>query len=41
MAFNDPDRPPRVAIDERAVTDVSDHLALAPCSVTLFMWETE
>jgi len=35
-AFNDPDRPAAVKIEEQALTTIGDTLDLAPCSVTLF-----
>ncbi len=41
MAFNDPDQPPQVRIDEEPITDFNGRLALAPCSVTLFALEVE
>lgn len=36
MAYNDPDQPPRVKIEEAAVQGISDKLAVAPCGATLF-----
>ncbi len=36
MAYNDPGRPPGVAIEEARVEGLSDRLTVAPCSVTLF-----
>ena len=41
MAFNDPDEPPQVKIEERAVTGLEDQLKLAPCSVTVFALDVE
>ena len=35
-AFNDPDQPPKVTIQESPVQDADQGLDLAPCSVTLF-----
>ena len=38
MAFNDPDQAePAVRVVRSPVADVSDHLRVAPCSVTLFV----
>ncbi len=36
MLYNDPGKPPKVAIVESKIQDVTDKLALAPYSVTLF-----
>jgi len=36
MAYNEPGKPPKVTIEERAVKGISDTLPVAPCSVTLF-----
>jgi alpha-N-arabinofuranosidase len=41
MSYNDPDQAPRVVIEERKLTAVPDQLVLAPCSVTLFAFETD
>jgi len=41
MAFNDPGKPARVAIEESPVTAVKDKLVLAPCSVTLLRLDAE
>jgi alpha-N-arabinofuranosidase len=41
MAFNDPDEPPRVTIEEEAVTGFDGLLRLAPCSVTVYALDTE
>ena len=41
LAFNDPDRPPRVAIEESQLGGVQDALTVAPCSVTLFALPTK
>jgi alpha-L-arabinofuranosidase len=41
MAFNDPDQPPRVVIEEKRLERLGEHLTLAPCSVTLFALEVE
>ena len=35
MAYNDPGQQPRVTIEHSAVSDVTDHLSVAPCSVTV------
>jgi len=35
-AYNDPDEPARVRIEEQSVTGLLDSLALSPCSVTVF-----
>ncbi|HOX01709.1 MAG TPA: glycoside hydrolase family 127 protein [Candidatus Paceibacterota bacterium] len=40
MAFNDPDQPPRVVIEEQAVSGIADSLPVGPCSITLFALET-
>lgn len=40
QAFNDPDQPPQVVIEEQAVT-AGDRLAVAPCSVTIFQFAAE
>ncbi len=39
-AYNDPDQPPKVVIEEAAAT-FGDTLTVAPCSVTLFAFEAE
>jgi alpha-N-arabinofuranosidase len=36
MAYNDPGKPPRVTIEEAAVSDTAERLPVAACSVTLF-----
>jgi alpha-N-arabinofuranosidase len=36
MAYNDPGKPPRVVIEEAAVSDAAAPLSVAACSVTLF-----
>ena len=36
MAYNEPGKPPRVTIEEKAVKGISNTLPVAPCSVTLF-----
>ncbi len=36
MIYNDPGKPPKVAIVESQVRGATDKLALAPYSVTLF-----
>ncbi|MBE3097244.1 MAG: alpha-L-arabinofuranosidase, partial [Planctomycetes bacterium] len=41
MAYNDPDQPPHVMIEEAAVQGVSGRLSVGPCSVTLFALKTE
>ena len=41
MAFNDPDQPPRVVIEEKPVSGIGDRLTVAPCSATLFVLEAE
>jgi alpha-N-arabinofuranosidase len=41
MAFNDPDEPPQVKIEEQAVTNLDDQLTLAPCSVTVYSLDAE
>ncbi|MBM4018856.1 MAG: alpha-N-arabinofuranosidase [Planctomycetes bacterium] len=41
MAYNDPDEPPKVRIEEAAVRGVSDKLTVAPCSVTVFALSVE
>ena len=40
-AYNDPGKPPRIALEEAAVKGISDKLAVAPCSVTLFELKAE
>ena len=35
QAYNDPDQPPKVNIEEARITGVADKLTVAPCSVTL------
>ena len=40
MAYNDPEQPTRLAIQEQKLTTVGDKLSVAPCSVTLFAFET-
>jgi alpha-N-arabinofuranosidase len=41
MAYNDPDQPPKVVVEESKVSELGDRLPLAPCSVTLFSLPTE
>jgi alpha-L-arabinofuranosidase len=41
MAHNDPDQPPRVAIEESAISGLTDQVTLAPCSVTLLVLDVE
>jgi alpha-N-arabinofuranosidase len=41
LAFNDPDQPPRVVIEEQTVAALGEQLTLPPCSVTLFAFEAE
>ena len=41
MAYNDPDQPPRVTIDELGVSAVEDRVTVAPCSVTLFVLDAK
>jgi len=36
MAYNNPDQPPRVKIEDAAVQGISDKLSVAPCRATLF-----
>ena len=36
MAYNEPGKPPRVIIEESAVTGAAEKVSVAPCSVTLF-----
>jgi alpha-N-arabinofuranosidase len=36
LAYNEPGKPPRVRIEESAVPGMSDRIAVAPCSITLF-----
>ena len=36
MAYNEPGNPAKVTIEESTVTDVSDQLSVAPCSITLY-----
>jgi len=36
MAYNEPGKPANVTIEESTVTDVSDRLSVAPCSITLY-----
>lgn len=40
QAFNDPDQPPRVVIEEQAAT-ADDALTVAPCSATVFAFPAE
>ncbi len=40
-AYNDPDRPPKVVIEESPLRGPARRLALAPCSVTLFALPAE
>ena len=41
LAFNDPDQPPRVTIQEQPVSNFQGELAVAPCSITLYAFEVE
>jgi alpha-N-arabinofuranosidase len=41
MACNDPDEPPRVAIQEERTSGIGDRLSVAPCSVTLYALPVE
>jgi len=41
QAFNDPEQPPRVSIEEQPISGPVNRLTLAPCSVTLFAFEAE
>jgi alpha-L-arabinofuranosidase len=41
MAYNDPSDPPKIVLEESRVTGVTDKLAVAPCSVTLFVLQVE
>ena len=41
MAYNDPGKPPKVTIVESKVQGVTDKLALAPYSVTLFALDVD
>jgi len=41
MAYNDPGKPPRVTIVESKIQGVSEKLALAPYSVTLFAFDVK
>jgi alpha-L-arabinofuranosidase len=41
MAFNDPDQPPRVVIEETRLHSLEDQVTLAPFSVTLFALDAE
>jgi len=41
MAYNDPEQPPKVSIEEFKVTGVGDTLSVAPCSITLFSLSAE
>ena len=36
MAYNEPGKPPRVVIKEKAVTDISNKLSLPPLSISLY-----
>lgn len=36
MAYNEPGKPPKITLDQSAVSGVSDTLSVAPCSITLF-----
>lgn len=40
-AFNDPNQPPRVVIEEERLNALGNQLTVAPCSVTLFALEAE
>lgn len=39
MAYNDPDQPPNVVIEEAAVPGTPNRVSIAPCSVTLFRFD--
>ncbi len=41
QAHNDPDQPPKVAIQQQAITGTTDRLTVAPCSVTLFAFDVQ
>ncbi|MBN2473362.1 MAG: hypothetical protein JXB62_02045 [Pirellulales bacterium] len=41
MAYNEPGKPPKVAIEEQAVSGVQNALSVAPCSVTLYALPVE
>jgi alpha-L-arabinofuranosidase len=41
MSFNDPDQPPRVAIEEQEVSGVTDQVTVPPCSVTVLVLDVE
>ncbi len=41
MAYNEPGRPATVTIEEATVTDVSESLPVAPCSITLYALRLE
>jgi alpha-N-arabinofuranosidase len=41
MAYNEPGKPARVSIEEKAVKGLSGKISVAPCSVTLFDLEVE
>jgi alpha-L-arabinofuranosidase len=41
MAYNDPEEPPRVTIEQRAVAGLTDRVTVAPCSITLLALDAE
>lgn len=41
MAYNDPDQPARVTIQESAVVGLTDRITVVPCSVTLLSLDVE
>ena len=41
QAFNDPDQPPRIVIEEQVISSATDRLTVAPCSVTVFAFDAE
>ena len=41
MAYNDPDKPAKVSIEETPVERFGGTLALAPCSITLWALDAE
>lgn len=41
QAYNDPDEPPRVRIERMTYEGSPDRIEVAPCSVTLLVWEAD
>jgi alpha-L-arabinofuranosidase len=41
MAYNDPDQPPKVVIEESKVSGLGESLPVGPCSITLFSLPVE